>query len=350
LKEENKIKDFMTQQPLRIGAVGLGGIWNEHAKNLAMMGGNTVVAVCDVNVEIRTKAAAELGARAYADIDEMFATEKLDGAISCTPAVARRAAAQAAARHAVPLFVEKPPAASIEDGLAISRIVAQSTAPVFCGFMYRTFPSVARLKQLIEGRKIVTVQSAFLCPAATHWGIPPWFFIKERSGGHVLDQAIHSIDLIRYFAGDIAEVHTFGANVVRSKTDDFTIEDTSSTNLRFTSGAVGAHVHSWVHDVMSVSLSLIGESFNLRLDLDEKLTGFIDDQQINESLPAKPEGARSHHYYEMEAFLSAIRSNDFSMLLSPYSDAVKSLAVVLAMNESIERGTSVPVPSTEVQS
>ena len=338
----------MTQQTLRIGAVGLGGIWNEHAKNLAIMGGNTVVAVCDLNEEIRTKAAAELGARAYADIDEMFAAEELDGAISCTPAVARRAAAQAAARHAVPLFMEKPPAASMEDGLAISRIIADSTSPVFCGFMYRTFPSVARLKLLIEGRKIVAVQSAFLCPGATGWSLPPWLYIKERSGGHVLDQAIHSIDLIRYFAGDIAEIHTFGTNVVRPKTDVFTIEDTSSTNLRFVNGAVGTHIHSWVHDVMSVSLNLVGESFNLRLDLDEKLTGFIDDQQISETLSAKPEGARSHHYYEMEMFLSAIRNNEYSLLPSPYSDAVKSLAVVLAMNESIERSTPVAVSSTEI--
>ena len=39
---------------------------------------------------IRAQAAAELGDRAYADIDEMFATEELDGAISCTPAVLRR--------------------------------------------------------------------------------------------------------------------------------------------------------------------------------------------------------------------------------------------------------------------
>jgi predicted dehydrogenase len=278
----------------------------------------------------------------------MFANEELDAAISCTPPGARAVVAGAAVKYAVPLFVEKPPAASLEDGLSISRIVAQGTTPVVCGFMYRYFPVTQRLKQLIEGRKILTLQSAFMCPGATHWKLPGWLYIKEHSGGHILDQAIHSIDLIRYFAGDIAEVHTYGANVVRAKNEEFTIEDTSSTNVRFASGAVGSHVHSWAHDKMSVSLTVIGESFNLRIDLDNRISGFIDDQQIDETLTAMPEGAASHHYSEMEQFLSAVRSGDYSSLLSPYSDAVKSLSVVLAMNQSIDRQTPVAVPSTEI--
>ncbi|HEX8833836.1 MAG TPA: Gfo/Idh/MocA family oxidoreductase [Abditibacteriaceae bacterium] len=337
----------MSQNIVRLGVVGVGGIWNTHARNLAALGDNCVVAVCDLNEENRTRAAEALGARAYADVDEMFAGEELDAAISCTPPGARAVVARAAVKHAVPLFIEKPPAATLEDGLAISRIVAQGTTPVVCGFMYRYFPVATRLKQLIEGRKVLTLQSAFLCPAATHWGLPGWFYIKERSGGHILDQAIHSIDFIRYFAGDIVEVHTYGTNVVRDKAEDFTIEDTSSTNLRFASGAVGSHVHSWVHDKMSVSLTVIGESFHLRIDLDNRISGFIDDQQIDETLPAMPEGSASHHYIEMEQFLSAVRSGDYSTLLSPYSDAVKSLAVVLAMNQSIERGAPVAVPATD---
>jgi predicted dehydrogenase len=209
--------EFMSQKTVRLGVIGVGGIWSAHAKNLAALGGNSVVAVCDLNEVNRNKAAEALGARAYADIEEMFANEELDAAISCTPPGARAVVAQAAVKHAVPLFIEKPPATTLEDGLAISRIVSQGTTPVICGFMYRYFPVAARLKQLIEGRKILTLQSAFMCPAATHWPLPGWFYIKERSGGHILDQAIHSIDFIRYFAGDIVEVHSYGANVVRPK-------------------------------------------------------------------------------------------------------------------------------------
>ena len=59
---------------------------------------------------------------------------------------------------------------------------------------------------------------------------------------------------------------------------------------------------------MSVSLNLVCGSFDLRLDLDEKLTGFIDDQQINETLSAKPEAVRSHQEYEMEMLLPATRN------------------------------------------
>jgi hypothetical protein len=99
---------------------------------------------------------------------------------------------------------------------------------------------------------------------------------------------------------------------------------------------------------MSVSLVVIGESFHLRIDLDNRISGFIDDQEIDETLPAMPEGAASHHYSEMEQFVAAVRSGDYSTLLSPYSDAVKSLVVILTMNQSIEHQAPMAVPSTEI--
>jgi predicted dehydrogenase len=327
---------------VKLGAVGTGGIWATHARNLALLNENgnenQVVAVCEVNDERRAQAASTLGARGYATIDEMLQGEaELDGLIACTPPTVRRQIVEAAAPRKLPVFLEKPPAANIEDAAEIVRIVRDADLPVVVGFMYRYLPAVSRLKELIGEQPISLVQSSFFCPAATVWKLPGWFYIKERSGGHVLDQAVHVMDLVRYIAGDITQVHTFGNNVICPKNDEFTIEDASSTNLRFASGASGTHVHSWSHREFTGFMTVIGKEFRLTLHLDSQLSGFVGEEKIDESFPAPPEGA-SHHYDEMGAFLEAIRSGEFQALRSPFPDAAKSLATVLAMNKSIESG------------
>ena len=284
------------------------------------------------------RAAESLGARAYADIGEMFRAETdLDAVISCTPPTVRRAVIEAAAARDLPVFVEKPPAASLTDAKDILAAIARKGAPVCVGFMYRYLPAVDRLRQLLAGRPVNLIQSDFLCPAATEWGIPPWFFLKERSGGHVLDQAIHVMDLVRYIAGDVTQVFTLGNNVICPKGPDFTVEDSSATALRFASGASGTHVHSWSHHEFAGHITVIGRDYRLTLTLDSHLSGFVGDERIDEEFAGPPPGC-SHHYEEMKAFLAAVRASDFSTLRSPYADAARSLATVLAMNRSIDSG------------
>jgi len=302
------------------------------------------VAVCDVNETNRDRAASELGARGYASVEELFEKETgLDAALSCTPPAARLQVIDAATKHGVPVFVEKPPASRLEDARSIVRIAETTGVPVVVGFMYRYLPAVERLRVLVGDRPINLVQSSFLCPAATEWGIPAWFFIKEKSGGHVMDQAIHVMDLLRYIAGDITRVYTLGNNLICPRSDTFTVEDSSSTAMRFATGASGTHVHSWSHHEFTGQVTLIGKDFKLTLDLDDRVSGFVEGERVNETLAGPPAGC-SHHYEEMRAFLSAARSKDFSGMRSPYTDAAKSLATVLAMNESIDSGRPVEVP------
>ncbi|MBV9852000.1 MAG: Gfo/Idh/MocA family oxidoreductase [Armatimonadetes bacterium] len=334
----------MADRELNIAAVGTGGIWGAHAHNLSVLGGSRVVAVCDISEQNRQRAADALGARPYADIGTMLDAEPdLDAVIACTPPTVRRQVVEAAAPRGLPVFVEKPPAASLDDARAIIGIAEQAGSPVVVGFMYRYLPAVDRIKELIAGRPINLVQSDFLCAAATEWGIPGWFFIKERSGGHVMDQAIHVMDLVRFLAGDITQVFTLGNNVICPKGPEFTVEDSSSTALRFASGASGTHVHSWSHHEFVGHVTLIGKDYRLTLTLDSRVQGFVGDEQIDETFPGPPPGC-SHHYAEMKAFLNAVRTGDFSGLRSPYADAARSLATVLAMNWSIETGQPVAVP------
>lgn len=331
----------MMDGELSLAIVGTGGIAKAHRKNLEAIGGNRVVAVADVNEGNLKEAANDLGARPYADFGELFAKEEeLDGLVLCTPPTVRKDVIAAACERSIPVFCEKPPARTDGDAAEIVDIVEGSGNIVSVGFMYRYLPAVDRLKALIADEKPNFVQGTFLCSPALTRTIPGWFFIKEESGGHVVDQAIHVMDLIRFIAGDICEVHTLGNNVVCPKADDFTVEDSSSTTMRFASGASGTHVHSWAYRKFIGEVTLTGAEHRLNLRLNDVLQGWVGDQDIDEKFDSSPTG--DIHYWEMEVFLNAIRTGDASQIRSTYADAAKTLATVNAMNRSIDEGRPVP--------
>jgi len=298
------------------------------------------VAVADVAAGNLKEAADALGARPYTDSSELFAKEgQLDGLLLCTPPTVRKDVIAAACERKIPVFCEKPPARTDDDATEITKIVEDSGNIVSVGFMYRYLPAADRLKSLIADEKLNLVQGTFLCNPALTRAIPGWFFIKDESGGHVVDQAIHMMDLIRFVAGDICEVHTLGNNVVCPKADDFTVEDSSSTTMRFASGASGSHVHSWAYRKFIGEVTLTGAEYRLNLRLNDVLQGWIGDQDIDEKFDTSPTG--DIHYWEMEVFLNAIRTGDASQIRSTYGDAAKTLAAVNAMNRSIDEGRPV---------
>lgn len=330
----------MTDKELALAIVGTGGIAKAHRKNLAALGGNKVVAVADVDADNLKEAAETLDARPYADFNEMFAKEQaLDALILCTPPTVRRDVIAAACDRGIPVFCEKPPARTDGDARQIVELVEKSGNIVSVGFMYRYLPAVEYIKSLIAKEKLNTVQGTFLCNPALTRAIPGWFFIKDKSGGHVVDQAIHVMDLIRFIAGDVCEVHTLGNNVVCPKASDFTVEDTSSTAMRFASGASGTHVHSWAYRKFVGEITLTGAEFRLTLRLNDFVQGWIGSEEINEKFDPAPTG--DCHYWEMEVFLAAVRAGDASSIRSPYADAAKTLATVNAMNQSIDEGSPV---------
>ncbi|NOZ22369.1 MAG: Gfo/Idh/MocA family oxidoreductase [Planctomycetes bacterium] len=330
----------MADKELALAIVGTGGIAKQHRKNLEALGGNKIVAVCDVDEENLKEASAALGATAYTNFNEMFDKESgLDAVLLCTPPTVRKDVIAAACDKKLPVFCEKPPARTNEEAAEITDIVERSGNLVSVGFMYRYVPATDRIKELIAGEKLNLVQGTFLCNPALARKIPGWFFLREKSGGHIVDQAIHMIDLIRFIAGDITEVHTLGNNVICPKAEDFTTEDSSSTNLRFASGASGSHVHSWAYSKFVCEVVLTGAEYRLTLKLNDFVNGWIKDKQIDEKLAPPPAG--DLRYWEMQVFLNAVRTGDASNIRSPYADAAKTLATVNAMNQSIDDGKPV---------
>ena len=157
-------------------------------------------------------------------------------------------------------------------------------------------------------------------------GLPGrWFRQKEKSGGQIVDQSTHLIDLFRYFVGDAVRVQSFGYQF-QKEIEDMTVEDVTVLNIEFAKGQLGSVCSTWAYKKGSLfTVELLGENLHLTLDYSANaLTGTLDGEKIEHKCSDNP------YVTEMETFLAATGAKDQSMIRSSYADAVKTLRITLA--------------------
>lgn len=290
-----------------------------------------VVGICDVNEEMLNKAASKFDLSAFSDYEKMFDDTRPDGVVICTPPTVRVPLVQAAAERGIHCFIEKPPAKTLEMAEEVSRILNKTKVMNSVGFMYRYSKAVEKCKALLEGRKISQVRSAMLDGLALRPDWPKWFFDKERSGGPVFDQAIHIMDVSRYLLGEVKQTVGFRGNLIKPKTDAFTVEDSISYLVQYENDILQTHTHSWVYADHVAELEFISDQLHLTLDIGNGcLTGTIDGEQV------LFESEDTLYSLELDAFIQAINNNRPDFIKSTYADSIKSLSVALAVSESLE--------------
>ena len=318
---------------LKIAFIGVGGISKKHVGTLQTLNRTEFVGFCDVVEERAREAADENGGRAYTDFNQMLDKESPDAVFICTPPFVRVEPIAAAASRGIAIFSEKPPAFNAEQGRAALDAIQKAGVINNVGFMYRWLKTVERAKELMAGKRLSAIRSAFICGPAVHMNLPGWFYMKDKSGGPLMDQAIHILDVHRFIAGDVKLVHTFGNNQIQPKRDDFTVEETVVMDLSFDTGAIGSHTHSWACDVSIAQIELISDLSRLTIDIfANRVFGKVEGVEIDENISCDPK------LIEVDHFLKAVDSKDQGILRSSYQDAVNTCAVAWAGLKSIDTG------------
>ena len=113
-------------------------------------------------------------------------------------------------------------------------------------------------------------------------------------------------------------------------------------NLRSAKGVPVSYMHTWLHQNWQARMEIWAEKVYLHADMFKNtLTGVLDGMDI--SYAPGDDGMKT----EDLVFLDAVRRNDGSAIRSPYEDAARSLALALAVSESVERGKSVKVGAAQ---
>ncbi len=313
---------------IQVGFIGAGGRASSHMRVLQAIEDVEIVAICDVRRETAEQVAGEYGARPYSDHRMMLDRESLCALYVCVPTFAHTDAEILAVRQGVHLFVEKPVAPTMEKAFEILEAVRESGVLTCVGYQLRYSGIVQQAKAFLEGRKIGM--------AAVHrWGgLPgtPWWRVMEQSGGQIVEQTTHQVDLLRFLAGEVAEVHAYYALRTLDDEENLNIPDVHSINLKFKSGAIGS----------------LTSTCTFRNGGGTGLMSFVmKDMRAEfgaEGLVVRPESAADPGPVHPDAgdidevFVDAIRKGDGSAILSDYEDGVRSLDVTLAANRSADSG------------
>jgi predicted dehydrogenase len=218
----------------RVGLIGAGNVARRHANVLTTFRDVHLVGIVDVVPEAAVSLAEDVGSRAFADVAELLSAGGLDAAYVCVPPFAHGAPEEAVLAAGLPLFVEKPLATTVAEAERIGARVAAAGVTTAVGHHWRYLEVVERARRVLDGRRVRLVGGAWLDK------VPPvgWWPIRARSGGPVVEQAAHVLDLARVLAGEVAEVFAAGDGVPPD-VPGADVDGVTAATLRFRDGALG---------------------------------------------------------------------------------------------------------------
>ncbi len=223
------------------GIIGCGMIANFHARAIGDIKGTHVAACFDTVPAAADRFAAAQGCRAYHDLDEMLADPAVQVVTIGTPSGAHMEPAVAAARAGKHVIVEKPLEVTLNRCDQIIRECDKHKVKLSAIFPSRFHRSSIEMKRAVDGGRFgrLTLGEAYVKWYRTqaYYDSGAWRGTWELDGGGALmNQAIHSVDLLAWFMGDVVEITAHTGLLAHER---IAVEDTAVATLKFASGALG---------------------------------------------------------------------------------------------------------------
>ncbi len=226
---------------LRTAIIGCGRFAKRHATHLASLEQIQLVGFCDQEIENANMYNQQYAcgqAKVYLDCESMFAELDLDLVYICLPPYAHSNEVELACRYGVHFLIEKPISLSTDLAVTMANQVRASGVKSQVGFMYRFGEAARWLKQHsgADGASLGTgfMTARYACNSLHSW----WWRDRAKSGGQLVEQVIHILDLARFFFGEPCQVYSMQENLFHTNVDGYTVEDASATSIRFRSGAL----------------------------------------------------------------------------------------------------------------
>jgi UDP-N-acetyl-2-amino-2-deoxyglucuronate dehydrogenase len=346
--------------PVRIGILGAGSISDTHARAAQSIPGVEVAAGYGQNHDKARALAERCGATAYDSLERFLDHRPMDIVAIGSPSSLHAAEGAAAASRGLHVLVEKP--LDISTARADVLIEAADRAGVKLGLFFqdRLKPDVVRMKALVDAGAL---GSPVLASGRVKWFRSTQYYGDSRwrgtfaydGGGALINQAIHTVDLLLHLAGPIASVEATTA----TRLHRIEVEDTVVATLQFASGAVGVFEASTaVYPGYPRRLELTGSHGTMILDHDSlvavDLTPEGEAAAGGLATPAAPAAAAQNaasatvsdatpHRRIIEDFIAAIRTGGEPICNG--REGRRSIAVVEAIYASARGGRRATIES-----
>ena len=220
-----------------IGLIGCGFFSRNHLNSWKDLGpqGADVVAVCDIDPGKARSTAEQFGIpHWYTDAETMFRERDLGLVDIVTRMDTHLPLARLAAKHSVPMIVQKPFAPNWEDCVAIVETAERAGLFLAVHENFRFQTPLQKVKEVLDSGAIGQpswARISFRTGYDIYTG-QPYFYGEERFV--ILDLGVHVVDVARYLLGEVERVSC----ETQRRNPKVKAEDTATMLLRHTSGAV----------------------------------------------------------------------------------------------------------------
>lgn len=332
--------------PIHVGLIGGGNISETHARAARAIPGLEIAAVYGTNRERVSRLAREFGSTSYDNLKTFLNHRPMDLVIIGSPSGLHAEHGIAAARRALHVLTEKP--IDISTSRADALIAAANEANVKLGVLFqdRTKPHVHQLKSWLE--QGVLGKPVFV-DARVKWYRPPEYYSQSHwrgtlaldGGGALINQGIHTVDLVLYLLGDVVRAEARTATVFHK----IEAEDTAVAVLEFASGVLGTlHATTAAYPGYPRRVEITGTEGTVILEHDRIVAAGLRNAPdllatLSDSTPDQNQSATSAavsdfrgHQALLEDFLQAIEKN--RPPLCDGREGRRSLALVEKIYES----------------
>ena len=307
--------------------IGAGFIAGRHVASLTTMPDVEVTAVCDPQLDRAQTLAARCGAAVHTDVEVMLAEVAADAVYVCVPPGAHGPPERSALRRGLGLFVEKPLDADLTVAEELAGEIAAAGVPTATGYHWRYLDTVERARDLLADRPPRLLLGSWLdrTPGT------PWWARRSGSGGQLVEQATHLLDLARLLAGEVDAVTAVGGSSPAGAGD---IDHVAVATLRFRSGAVGTLAatcllrRSW-----RIGLEVVADG--LALGITERELVVDDGREVRTVLVGADPLQRAD-----ADFVAAVRGEPVRPR-APYAEALATHRVAVAAARAAAAGTEI---------
>lgn len=342
------------------GIVGCGMIAQFHAMAIENLRGAKLVGCFSQSFSSAEKFATEHGCTPYDSLKQMLANPEIDIITICTPSGAHLDPAVAAAKAGKHVVVEKPLEITLKRCDAIIKACEENDVKLCTIMPSRFTPANIALKKAIDQGRFgkLTLGDTYVkwWRSQDYYDSGGWRGTWALDGGGAyMNQAIHNVDLIQWFMGDVVEVIGMTETLAHERIE---VEDTGVAVLRYANGAIGtitATTSAWPGLLKKTEIHgdkgtvIIEQDDILKWDFakaraaDKKLLEEYGQSSANTGGASDPKAiSYMGHLRQFQDFLKAIKTGGEPLVDG--REGRKSVEIILAIYQSQWSGKKVSLP------
>lgn len=331
---------------LKVGIIGCGNIFPMHAASVQKREDAELVAVCDNKVERAEEKAKQLDVSAYYDYEEMFEAEDLDVVHVCLPHHLHAPATHAATKRGIHVMTEKPMAITYEDAKEMLEGARKNNVLLGVIFQNRYNPGSQLIKEMLLNGKLGAIKSG---KCSVTWDRSDAYYQNsdwkgtwdKEGGGVIIDQAIHTLDLMRWFAD--SDLKYIDASISNRAHEQIEVEDAAEGVIAYQSGAVTAFhtINYYTYDA-PVEIELHCEKGIAKMVADRATVNLTDGRSfVADNSPLETftydSGVKGYwgvsHVKQINNFYDVLAGKDSALYIPP-EEALKTQEMVNGIYQS----------------